>query len=80
MRLISLCFVGSDVDLEGLAYQLQAGSPEERGAAAERLFSHAAENERNRSHVASLGVVQPLVSCLVHSLCPWISLMLHILM
>ena len=52
---------GSDVDLEGLAQQLQTGSTDERGAAAERLFSHAVESERARSHVAALGVVQPLV-------------------
>ena len=63
---------GSDLDLEGLAHQLQAGTLEERGAAAERLFSHAAENERNRSHVASLGVTRPLVQSVFFTSCAWV--------
>ena len=63
---------GSDVNLEGLAHQLQAGTMEERGAAAERLFSYAAENERNRSHVALLGVTRPLVQPALSPNCGWI--------
>ena len=49
-------------EIEGLVEQLQQGSAEDRGLAAEKLFNKAAENEQARQKAAAIGVIQPLVS------------------
>ena len=61
-----------DDDLETLAAQLNEGTPEERGQAAEKLFNKAADDEEARQNAAAVGVIQPLVcvhpSCMIMSL------------
>ena len=48
-------------EIEGLVEQLQQGTAEDRGLAAEKLFNKAAEDEQARQRAAAIGVIQPLV-------------------
>ena len=50
-----------DSEMEVIMEQLKAGSVEERGSAAEKLFNKAAEDEAARQKAAASGVIQPLV-------------------
>ena len=47
--------------MELIVDQLTQGTIEDRGAAAERLFNKAAEDETARQKAAAAGVIQPLV-------------------
>lgn len=50
-----------DDDLETLVAQLNEGTPDERGQAAEKLFNKAADDEEARQNAAAVGAIQPLV-------------------
>lgn len=50
-----------DAEIELIMDQLQQGTVEDRGSAAEKLFNKAAEDEAARQKAAAAGVIQPLV-------------------
>ena len=50
-----------DAEIDLIMDQLQQGTVEDRGSAAEKLFNKAAEDEAARQKAAAAGVIQPLV-------------------
>ena len=56
-------------ELEILVAQLNEGTADERGLAAEKLFNKAAEDETARQKAAAVGVIRPLVTSLPYVIC-----------